>query len=145
MTHTQTQNTSASPMVRQEIKDWQLDSQGEQGTLNWTLSASLARQDAGGWRLTGLSWQSPSSGLRLNSPEARQLKPKVYELPSVTASGWQSTLRASHAELNLAQNKLSGQALRLEGKTWSLEAKSFSAPLPLRKWSLQQVHGRFLR
>lgn len=128
--------------IQQEIKDWQLKAQGDS---SWTLTADIARQEPKGWFFVGLNWQSSTGGLSLHSAEARQLKPKVYSLPNLKALGWQSQLKAHNATLDLDQNQLTGQQLTLRGQTWSLEAKSFKAALPLRKWKLQQVHGSFQR
>lgn len=135
-------NDLPKAFIQQEIKDWQLQAQGDS---SWTLTADIARQEPKGWIFVDLNWKSATSDLSLQSPEARQLKPKVYFLPNLTALGWQSQLKASNATFDLEHNQLTGQQLTLKGQTWSLEAKSFSAPLPLRKWKLNQVHGRFQR
>ncbi|PKL75055.1 MAG: hypothetical protein CVV27_17375 [Candidatus Melainabacteria bacterium HGW-Melainabacteria-1] len=123
---------------KQEILNWELNSQG-----NWKLSASRAESKAGLWQLQGLHWQS--NGVHIESEKAHEISPQSFLLQSIRLSGTGYEATSPAAGLDLQKKTLSGDAVQLQGSSWSLSAKRFSTSFPMRHWKLNQVQARFQR
>ena len=73
------------------------------------------------------------------------MAPQRFELSGISLQGQGLSATAPAATLDLAQRRLEGGQLVLEGQRWRLEAQGFKSGLPLKRWQLQKVKARFER
>ena len=140
-TDTQDTKASTSPIHRQEIKHLEIRSH-KSGHVQWKLTAQeLLSNDLEDSLLKNLNWTSQSNQLTISMKEAKQPEKQIFKSNGGLLSNASYQLQASHLELNLIQNKVTGQAAQLKHFQVEFDFKDFQLDLQTQQLNANQVHA----
>lgn len=132
--------TESSKQPAHEIKNWQLNSEGQHG---WKLSAKRAWSEQGKWQFEELRWFKPQAAIIVTCPQALQTSHETFLLPAFHLKSNLFQGQGKTGILNLKQQDFSGNQLELTTPQSFIKAEAFK--LQAQKLSLKKVYASFKR